>query len=765
MFIQKLMFVLMAPVVLMGCRQTTAQPLPVIPVPQRMEAQQGVFVATTATVIAPKQLDEEIEWAVAYLNGHFKARLGKALIVESGKPAGSKAISIEIDGAALAPEAYQLTVGTKGIVLKGGSAAGVFYGVQTLIQLFPDAEGELAIPAVRIEDHPAFPYRGMHLDVGRHFFPVSFIKQYIDMLSRYKMNRFHWHLTEDQGWRIEIKRYPRLQEIAAFRDETLKGHYNDIPQTYDGTRYGGFYTQDEIREVVEYARRRFVTIIPEIELPGHAQAAIAAYPELGCTGRPVKVATKWGVFDDVFCPSETTFEFLENVLKEVMDLFPGEYIHIGGDECPKTQWIDSPVAREVIQREGLKDEYELQSYFIRRIEKFLNANGRQIIGWDEILEGGIAPNATIMSWRGMEGGIEAARQSHKVIMTPTSHCYLDYYQAINPNEPLAIGGYLPLEKVYSFNPGPEALKGDAAKFVIGAQGNVWTEYMQDEKKVQYMVYPRMQALAEVVWSGEAKKDFPGFIKRLVVHLERLNREGVNFANHLFDVKGEVIAGQGKEVRVRWSNLANKGDMHILQGTGTPGPYDEKASGDVTLTNPGWYQAQTVLDGKPVGQSAAIFYVPHKAAGKVIKLAKAPAPQYSAAGPASAINGVLGSDERYGDAEWQGFEGSDFDAVIDFGASTAVRKVNFRFFNAPGQWIYPPKAIHISMSDQPDKFDGGISATINVTRPGDIILRHIMLVNGSGRYMRVHVENYGEIPANKPGTGHKAWLFIDELIVE
>ena len=741
------------------------QEFPVIPVPQKIEAGKGTFLPSTSTQIFVEQRDEAIDWAITYLNGHLQSRLGAALQVRSGKPGAQRGIAIGLDAANLAPEAYKLSVDSKGIQITAGSAAGVFYAVQSLIQIFPDAQGPLAIPAVMIEDHPAFSYRGMHLDVGRHFFPVSFIKQYIDILSRYKMNRFHWHLTEDQGWRIEIKRYPKLQEIAAFRDETLKGHYNDVPQVYDGKRYGGYYTQDEVREVVEYARRRFVTIVPEIEMPGHAQAAIAAYPELGCTGNPVKVATKWGVFEDVFCPSETTFTFLENVLREVMDLFPGEYIHIGGDECPKTQWKNSPVAQEVIRREGLKDEYELQSYFIRRIEKFLNANGRQIIGWDEILEGGIAPNATIMSWRGVEGGIEAAKQNHNVIMTPTSFCYLDYYQALGKDEPLAIGGFLPLEKVYAFNPVPAALQGDAAKFVIGAQGNVWTEYMQDEKKVQYMVYPRMQALSEVVWSGEAKKDFPGFIRRLVVHLERLQKEGVNFANHLFDVKAQVIAGDGKGVRVRWYNLAGKGDLHTLEGSGTPGPYDPKAEGEIPLTREGRVHAQTILNGAAVGKPASLFFVPHLAAGKVISLAKAPAAQYSAAGPASAINGVIGSDERYGDDEWQGFEGDDFDAVIDFGTSTPIRKVNFRFYNAPGQWIYPPKAIHISFAEAPGQFDNERTSTISVNRINGNVLRQIVLANGKGRYMRVRIENYGMIPQGQEGAGHRAWLFVDEIMAE
>src|SRR5699024_4171027 len=344
------------------------------------------------------------------------------------------------------------------------------------------------IPVVEITDYPRFEYRGLHLDVGRHFFGVDFIKNYIDLLAMHKMNRFHWHLTEDQGWRIEIKQYPKLTEVGAWRDSTLVGHYGS--GKYDDKRYGGFYTQDEIREVVAYAQKKYVTIIPEIELPGHASAALSAYPELGCKENyDYTIKSTWGVFEDIYCPREETFTFLENVLTEVMDLFSSKYIHIGGDEAPKKQWEESEFAQKVIEREGLENEHELQSYFVTRIEKFLNKHGRQIIGWDEILEGGLAPNATVMSWRGIKGGIEAAKQHHDVIMTPTSYLYLDYYQASPETEPLTIGGWVPLQKVYSYEPVPEELTAEESKYILGAQGNVWTEYMKSGEKVEYMAYP------------------------------------------------------------------------------------------------------------------------------------------------------------------------------------------------------------------------------------------------------------------------------------
>jgi hexosaminidase len=362
-------------------------------------------------------------------------------------------------------------------------------------------------------------------------FPVAFIKKYIDALAMLKMNTFHWHLTEDQGWRIEIKKYPKLQEIAAYRKETLMGHYSKKPQRYDGKRYGGFYTQAQIKDIVAYAENRFVTIIPEIEMPGHSQAAIAAYPELGCLGEQAEVATEWGVFEHIYCTKDETFDFLEDVLDEVIALFPSKYIHIGGDEAPKSKWKACKICQQRIKDEGLKDEHELQSYFISRIEKYLNSKGRQIIGWDEILEGGLAPNATVMSWRGTEGAIEAAKQHHNVILTPGSHCYFDYYQSENKDEPLAIGGYIPLEKVYSFNPVPDELSNRQSKYVLGAQGNVWTEYMLNSKHVEYMVFPRILAMSEVDWSTLKNKDYSNFEQRVKYFFKRLDALDINYSKH------------------------------------------------------------------------------------------------------------------------------------------------------------------------------------------------------------------------------------------
>jgi len=432
------------------------------------------------------------------------------------------------------PEAYTLSIAPEGVEITATEGAGLFYGLQTLSQLLEDNAGVTsgsrpaqAIPGITIVDRPRFPYRGLHLDVGRHFEPVAFVKKYIDLMARYKLNRFHWHLTEDQGWRIEIRKYPRLTTVGSCRTETMV-EKNFNPYVGDGVRYCGFYTQDEIRDVVAYAAARYVTIVPEIEMPGHSKAALAAYPELACTPGPFDVRTTWGVDEDIFCPSEQTFTFLEDVLTEVMALFPGKYIHIGGDEAPKARWKASPVAQEIIRREGLKDEFELQSWFIRRIERFLLQHDRRLIGWDEILEGGLAPEATVMSWRGISGGIAAAREGHDVIMTPNSHLYFDFYQGDARFEPLAIGGFSPIEKVYGYEPVPDSLTPDEARHILGAQANVWTEYLKTPEAVEYMAWPRALALAELTWSTKEARDWDSFAARLPGALKTLGRLGVNY---------------------------------------------------------------------------------------------------------------------------------------------------------------------------------------------------------------------------------------------
>ncbi|MBI6120799.1 beta-N-acetylhexosaminidase [Salegentibacter maritimus] len=508
----------------------------IIPLPQKMETSKGVFIVDEHTKI---QVSQDLSQEGQFLSDYIEEVTGIAPEIKLNEKEVERSISLKISTDFDRDEAYNLIVTHEKVVVEGASAKGVFYGVQTLKQLLPlqseiDAESaEIAIPAVTISDAPAFDYRGMHLDVARHMFPVEFIKKYIDLIAMHKMNTFHWHLTEDQGWRIEIKQYPKLTEIGSIRKETMI-EKNFDPYKGDGEEYGGYYTQEEVKDIVAYAAKRHVTVIPEIELPGHSRAVLAAYPELGNGTGPYEVATKWGVFKEILAPKEETFEFLENVLTEVMELFPSEYIHIGGDEAPKTEWEQSAQAQEVIKREGLKDEHELQSYFIRRIEKFLNENGRQIIGWDEILEGGLAPNATVMSWRGNQGGIEAAKQKHNVVMTPNTHLYFDHYQSDPETEPLAIGGNSTVSHVYSFDPVPEELSAGEEKYILGAQANVWTEYMKDSDYVEYMVLPRMTALSEVVWTYPEERNWDEFKARLVEFKKLYDQMDLNYATHVFD---------------------------------------------------------------------------------------------------------------------------------------------------------------------------------------------------------------------------------------
>lgn len=510
---------------------------PIIPKPVSMDISDGRFLIDENTLIFAS---EGVKKEASLLSEILGTATGKTLPIKNFDGNDKRGIYLELNDSIKNEEQYILTVAFDRINITAKTSKGIFYGIQSLRQLMP-AESEnssidkLAIPAVTIHDEPRYAYRGMMLDVGRNFFPVDFVKKFIDLIALHKMNTFHWHLTEDQGWRIEIKKYPKLTEIGSVRKETILDKNFD-PYVGDGKEYGGYYTQEEVKDIVAYAQDKHVTIIPEIEMPGHSTAALAAYPELGNDTGPYEVATTWGVKDQIYAPKEETFEFLQDVLTEIMQLFPGKYIHIGGDEAPKKEWEQSEQAQAVIKREGLKDEHELQSYFIQRIEKFLNKNGRQIIGWDEILEGGLAPNATVMSWRGMDGGIAAAKQGHDVIMTPTSHVYFDYYQADPKDEPLAITGNTSVEKVYSFEPTPQELSEQEAQHVIGAQGNLWTEYIKTPEHAEYMILPRMSALAEVVWTPREKRDWSDFKERLARLKERYDALKVNYATHVFEDK-------------------------------------------------------------------------------------------------------------------------------------------------------------------------------------------------------------------------------------
>jgi hexosaminidase len=666
----------------------------------------------------------------------------------------------------LHPGQYQLDITQQKIRIRAKDAQGVFYATQTLMQICPPSiygsintkESKLKLPCLWINDYPRFEYRGMHLDVCRHFFSADFIKKYIDFIAMHKMNYFHWHLTEDQGWRIEIKKYPKLTQVGSSRKETLIGSYNDLPHKYDNKEYKGFYTQDEIKDIVEYAAKRFVTIIPEIEMPGHALAAIASYPELSCQSKPVDVATTWGVFEDVFCPKESTFEFLENVLTEVMDLFPGEYIHIGGDECPKERWKSCSNCKALMLNQGLKTEEELQSYFIHRIEKFINKRGKKIIGWDEILEGGLAPNATVMSWRGTKGGIEAAKEHHNVVMTPGSHCYFDHYQSLSLDEPIAIGGFTSVMKVYDFEPIPSELKGEERKYIIGAQGNVWTEYILNEAHVEYMALPRMSALSEVVWSPESARNKEDFKKRLSEHLLRLKSRNVNFATHIFDPEIKTRPTENGHLEI--SLIASKPNDVIRYAIDhEPTDSDQKYEKPVIMSSSGRFYCRST--GEVKGTLLSINFEKSNSFGKNITLKDQPSEKYPGSeGPNTLVDGLRGG-KRFNGLNWLGFGGKDLEAVVDLGKIQQVGDVAVGSINNVGAWIHAPKKLIIYLSK--DGVDYNLASDKKAELDENNLI-HSNPINTEARFIKVILENQGVIPEGNPGAGNKAWLFVDEILI-
>ncbi|WP_412561772.1 beta-N-acetylhexosaminidase [Winogradskyella sp. MIT101101] len=768
MHFKKIAFVLLLSVFIFGCVENeveTAKAL-LIPAPVNQEFRDGQFVLSSETTI---HFEDEFSVAGNFLSEFLKPGLKKTKGVENR-------INFVKDSTISNPEGYRIEVNPIHIEISASTAQGAFYAVQSLRQLLPvgletgklsplgkmsAGQKGIAISATIIRDYPQFQYRGMHLDVSRHMFSVEFIKKYIDALAMLKMNTFHWHLTDDQGWRIEIKKYPKLQEISAYRDETLIGHYSDQPHQFDSKRYGGFYTQNEVKDIVAYAKKRFVTVIPEIEMPGHAQAAIAAYPELGCastssaTSEPIKVATKWGVFEDIYCPNEKTFTFLEDVLDEVLELFPSTYIHIGGDEAPKTRWKNCEHCQDLIKTEGLKDEHELQSYFITKMESYLNSKGRQIIGWDEILEGGLAPNATVMSWRGISGAVEAAKAGHNVVMTPTSHCYFDYYQSENEDEPLAIGGFLPLEKVYGFNPIPEELTKEESKYVLGAQGNVWTEYMPTEDQVEYMAFPRLLAMSEVVWSKPENKNYENFVSRLETFHNRLDALDINYANHLYEIDGNMVSKNDSVFYELKTLTKGKTIRYTLDGS-VPDLNSKIYKSQIPITESTTLKAAVFKENKQLGKTFTQSINFHKAVGAKITIDKEPHKAYSGSGAEGLINGISGSDSRYGDKEWLGFWGEDFEITIDLGEEKEINSIETRFYNGNGQWIYAPLEVDIEVEEEIEK--------IKLQTNDKNIVEFKLKKELKGKTIKLRIPNYGTIPEGKQGGGNKAWTFIDEIIV-
>ncbi|GAB3912672.1 beta-N-acetylhexosaminidase [Mucilaginibacter boryungensis] len=518
--------------------------LSLIPYPSNLHIAPGTFIINSQTVII---IDGNgLSPIAGIISEAIRQKTGFKIAVKTGAVNVRNSILLSLKGAAdtLGNDGYTIAATSNFIKIAANNPKGIFYAAQTLEQLMPVRSSAARIPCVNITDKPRFNWRGSMLDCGRYFYSVDFIKKYLDLMAMYKLNTFHWHLTEDHGWRIEIKKYPKLTQIGAWRAGT---QFDRSPNQIDKNPHGGYYTQEQIKEIVAYAAARYINVVPEIEMPGHSLAALVAYPELSCTGGPFKMPVQWGIQKDVYCAgNEQTFKFLEDVLTEIIPLFPSPYIHIGGDECPKDRWKLCPKCQAHIKAKGLKDEHELQSYFIKRIEDFLLTKNKRIIGWDEILEGGLAPNATVMSWRGIAGGIAAAKLHHDVIMTPSSFMYFDYYQGEPYQEPVAIGGLLTLQKVYDYNPVPDSLPATEAKYIKGLQANIWSEYIHSPQKVEYMAFPRLAAMAEVAWTEPALKNWEDFKKRMETEYQRYDQLGINYSKSAYNVWQHVNINNGAD---------------------------------------------------------------------------------------------------------------------------------------------------------------------------------------------------------------------------
>jgi hexosaminidase len=715
----------------------------IIPEPANVEMHSGHFTLKPRTVI----LAEGNALPAALLLNHWLRASGMdTLFIAQTVPARSPfvAFSATTDTS----EAYTLRITPRSVVLSGGRA-GLLRGVSTLLQLINQAEAG-KMPCLGIQDQPVFAYRGVHLDVCRHFMPKDFVLRYIDAIALHKMNTFHWHLTEDQGWRIEIRRYPELTRTGAWRKGSMVGAYRD--QKYDSIPHGGFYTQDDIREVVRYAEARGITVIPEIEMPGHAVAALAAYPQYSCTRKPIDVARGWGVFDDVFCVNDSTFAFLEGVLTEVMELFPSRYIHIGGDECPKTRWKECAVCQATMKANGLHDEHELQSYFIRRIERFLNANGRQIIGWDEILEGGLAPNATVMSWRGTEGGIAAAREKHQVIMTPGSHCYFDHYQGERSTEPLAIGGYTTLEKVYAYRPVPAELTAAEAPFIIGAQANLWTEYMYDSRQVEYMLLPRLCALSEALWTDTIKHDLQRFYQRLIVHQKLLDKFKYNYATTWMLPAYRIQSGPRPETLL--FTLQPKITQQLETAWGTPNtkPMFSNYVMPVILDKSGTLFVRSTTEGTVKTQSFEFEF--SKSTGADVLLEPEGDKNYRNPG-AILTDGQVGSLPWTG-KQWVGWLGKEPVMTINLGHTVRTDSIVVTYLHDPVSWIHAPKACTVTADTRETRVETG-----TVTNG---IGRISIPVNETIDSLYVMFESIGKNPPGTAGAGEDGWIFISEIQV-
>ena len=743
----------------------------VVPLPQEVTLiEADEFRINEKTVISYNG-GEEMKRNAEFLAEYLKENTSLELSI-TDKPA-KNSITLTTADYIGEVEGYNLAIDDSGITITGKNPTGVFYGIQTLRKSIPVGNtGSVRMPAVQINDYPRFSYRGAHLDVSRHFFTKDSIKRFIDILALHNINRFHWHLTDDQGWRVEIKKYPKLSTVAAERDETVIGKNSGV---YDGVHYGPFfYTQDDCREIVQYAAERHITVIPEIDLPGHMQAALAAYPEFGCTGGPYEVWKMWGVSDNVLCAgNDATLGFIEDVLGEIIEIFPSEYIHIGGDECPKDQWQKCPKCQARIKELGIKGdkkhsaEMYLQSFVISHAEKFLNSKGRNIIGWDEILEGGLAPNATVHSWRGIDGGIEAAKQGHDCIMSPNNFLYFDYYQTTRTDEePLAIGGYVPVEKVYSFEPMNESLTPEQQKHIIGVQANLWTEYVPTFRHVEYMELPRMAALCEVQWCEAGNKDFEDFKQRLLPMFDLYNVKGYNYAKHILDIEAEFSTDTERNcISVALSVLGDIPIHYTLDGS-EPTAESPLYTGPIELTNSCTLKAKGIGENYETRVYTEKIYF-SKATAKPITLIQPVHKNYTFNGAITLVDGLKGTP-NYRTGRWLGFSENDFEAVIDLQKATEIKSVAFDTSVDKSDWVFDIRGIEISVSNDGENYNMVLDndyPSLTDEDPNIIYNHRFKLKPTVGRFVKIKALVEHSIPTWHPAKGMPAFIFIDEIMIE
>ncbi|MBR5470277.1 MAG: family 20 glycosylhydrolase [Paludibacteraceae bacterium] len=755
-----------------ACKQKTVQcNYLVVPLPQEISSQDGEsFILNRTTTITYPENNEKMLQNAKFLAEYIAETTGYELSI--AEQTNRKSIVLELGLEHDNFEAYQIVVTNENIIVKGASEVGVFYGIQTLRKSIPALakEAKIEFKPVVINDFPRFRYRGFHLDVSRHFSSKEFVKRTIDLLALHNLNRFHWHLTDDQGWRIEIKKYPKLTEIGAWRESTcIKGKSED----QDGIPHGGFYTQEDLREIIAYAAERNIVVIPEIDLPGHMLAALASYPELGCTGGPYKVWGQWGVSDDVLCVGkESTMQFIEDVLAEIVEIFPSEYIHIGGDECPKKRWKDCPVCQAKVKELGIKtdknhsaEEY-LQSYVIQRVEKFLNEKGRRIIGWDEILEGGLAPNAAVMSWRGMNGGTEAALQGHEVIMTPNTHLYFDYYQTRDTeNEQFAIGGFIDVERAYSLEPVPSILAPEKHHLIAGAQANLWNEYLPTEESREYMMLPRMAALCEVCWTLPEKKNYEDFISRMPKMIDIYERDGLNYAKHLLEVGVQIAPNIEKgATEITLSTLGDAPIYYTLDGS-------EPNENSILYSAPFDIKETCVLKTAAIRNSIATKvksqeFSFNKSSLKPINFTLPVHNNYAYISAEILVDGIVG-DPIFNSGKWIGYLGTDFQAEIDLKEVQEISSVKMDLLVEPGNYIFGAAGIKVEVSDDGKTYRTIVDETYNDYDKWEHVGKTVEQASVEftpvqTRYIRVTGVSVKNMPKWHGATGEPAWIFVGEI---